>query len=141
MNIDDISTSDDTSNFRIMIVDDEEDITTTYKLILQNNGFEEVDVFNNPFEALEQFRKSPEGYYDILLIDMRMPGMNGVELYRELKTSNKKLSHICFISAHSEFYNLLKQSFPEINEKCFIRKPIDEYELVTAMKQELQKSS
>lgn len=131
--------TDDTSSFRIMVVDDEEDITIAYKHILQNNGFI-VDVFNNPFEALDKFRESPEEYYDILLIDMKMPGMSGVELYQNIRNFNKKVPKICFATGYESLYNLLKQSFPEINEKCFIRKPVDEDELVTILKQELQKS-
>jgi FixJ family two-component response regulator len=123
-----------------MLIDDEEDITTAYKFILQNNGFKDVDVFNNPFEALEQFRKSPEEYYDILLIDMVMPGMNGGELYDKIKSFCKKMPIICFITGHDQYYNMLKQSFPEIEGKCFIRKPIDNNELITILKQELQKT-
>lgn len=126
------------SNFRIMVVDDEEDFTTTFKHILQNNGFI-VEVFNNPFEALEKFRKSPEKTYDILLLDMMMPGMNGGELYDNIRRSNKTMPRICFVTGHQSFYNIIKQSYPEISEKCFIRKPVDSLELITTLKQELQK--
>ncbi len=51
--------SDETASSRIMVVDDQQDITITYKHILQNTGFI-VDVFNNPFEALETFRERPQ---------------------------------------------------------------------------------
>jgi len=122
-----------------MVVDDDESSTITFKHILQNNGFI-VDVFNNSFEALEKFRKSPDKTYDILLLDMKMPGMNGGELYDNIRRSNKTMPKICFVTGHQSFYNMLKQSNPEINGKCFIRKPVDSNELVTTLKQELQKA-
>ncbi len=130
--------SDETASSRIMVVDDQQDITITYKHILQNTGFI-VDVFNNPFEALETFRERPEEYYDILLIDMKMPGMSGIELYQNISNCDKKIPKICFTTGYESLYNLLKQTFPEMNNKCFIRKPVDEDELVTTLKQELQK--
>ena len=128
----------DNANFKIMVVDDEKENTITYKHILQNNGFI-VDDFTNPFEALEKFRGNVDETYDILLIDMVMPGMNGGELYDKIKNSCKKMPIICFISAHEQYYNMLKQSHPEIEGKCFIRKPVDDNELVTILKQALQK--
>ena len=122
---------------RIMVVDDDKDITITYPQILQNYGFI-VDAFDNPFEALQKFRESPEETYDILLIDMSMPGMYGLELYQNIQNSNKIVPIIIFITGYESFYNLLKQSFPEMIENRFIRKPVDDYHLVNKLKQELQ---
>ena len=70
---------------------------------------------------------------------MKMPGMNGVELYQNIRNFNKKVPKICFATGYESLYNLLKQSFPEINEKCFIRKPVDEEELVTTLKQDYKR--
>jgi DNA-binding response OmpR family regulator len=74
---------------RILVIDDESDITLTFELILGGEGFE-VDSFNDPYIALSNF--SPD-IYDIALIDVKMPEMDGFDLYRRLKdiTSNTAL--------------------------------------------------
>ena len=123
---------------RIMVVDDDVDLDETYKLILEDIGFN-VETFNNPFEALECFRQKPENTFDLMLIDMVMPGMNGAELYREMMNSNKKMPNVCFITGLPTYYDILKDSFPEIKVRCFIRKPIDKNELIIHVKQEMNK--
>jgi DNA-binding response OmpR family regulator len=70
------------SNNRIFIVDDEPDLTMLFKLSLEDSGFE-VDAFNDPHMALSTFKKRPSYY--LVLIDIRMPEMNGFELYNEIK--------------------------------------------------------
>jgi two-component system, OmpR family, response regulator ChvI len=64
-----------------LIVDDEQDITFALRIALEPNGFE-VDTFNDPLEALSNFKA---GLYNLLLIDIKMPKMNGFELYQELE--------------------------------------------------------
>ena len=66
---------------RLMAVDDEADITFTLKKELEQSGFS-LDVFNDPITALSNFK--PE-YYDLILLDVKMPEMNGFELYQEIK--------------------------------------------------------
>jgi PleD family two-component response regulator len=80
-NIDD-SKVNSTGKFmhKILIVDDEADITLTFKLVLEEDGFAVVDVFNDPLEALSKFK--PE-YYDLILLDIKMPKMSGFDLYQE----------------------------------------------------------
>ncbi|MGH9980267.1 MAG: response regulator [Nitrososphaeraceae archaeon] len=122
---------------RIMVVDDMEDVTMTYTQYLQEGGLI-VEGYNNAFEALQKFRESPEDTYDILLIDMNMPGMDGLELFQEIQNSDRMLPIIFFITAYETLHNLLKESFPEMNDKRFIRKPITQRDLLTKLKQELQ---
>ena len=69
-------------NKRILIVDDEPDITFTLRTILEENGFKEVDVFNEPFLALHDFKSD---VYSLLITDIAMPRMDGFELYKEIK--------------------------------------------------------
>jgi CheY-like chemotaxis protein len=132
---------DNTPIFRIMIVDDNNDITTTYTHHLQDQSeFKfKVESYNSPYEALQKFRESPEETYDVLLIDINMPGMDGLGLYKEIQKSNKKVPKILFVTAYEAFHNLLKQSYPEMGENNFIRKPITQRDLLTKLKQELQK--
>ena len=66
---------------RLMAVDDEADITFTLKKELEQSGFS-LDVFNDPITALSNFK--PE-YYDLILLDVKMPEMNGFELYQEIQ--------------------------------------------------------
>ena len=65
----------------IMVVDDESDLTVFYKISLEYYGFV-VDTFNGPKEALSSFKSN---YYDLVILDIKMPEMNGFELYREIK--------------------------------------------------------
>src|SRR6188472_774094 len=66
---------------RILIVDDEPDITLTLRIGLEQYGFE-VEVFNGAKEALSAFKTN---YYDLLLLDIKMLTMNGFELYKEME--------------------------------------------------------
>lgn len=105
---------------RILLVDDEPDLTWTLRLGLENNGFE-VDTFNDPEEALTNFRA---GRYDLLLIDVRMPTMNGFQLYEEMKKIDNN-TRICFITAFEVYYQALRETFPDLEIDCFIKKPIE----------------
>ncbi len=64
----------------VLIVDDDSDMTTVFGLGLQDEGFE-VYTFNDPLVALSQFRPN---FYDLLLVDINMPKMNGIDLSRRL---------------------------------------------------------
>jgi DNA-binding response OmpR family regulator len=71
---------------RIMIVDDEQDIARLFAIGLETNGLI-VDVFNDPLSALSNYKA---GHYDLLLLDIRMPSMNGFELYQKIKDIDDK---------------------------------------------------
>ncbi|MDW0315482.1 MAG: response regulator [Nitrososphaeraceae archaeon] len=105
----------------------------TLKLALEGEGFE-VDTFDNPKLALSSFRPN---YYDLLLLDIKMPGMNGFEFYREIKKIDDTIK-VCFLTAaeftlHEDF---LKEN--EINAKCFAHKPILLDELAKLIKEQLK---
>ena len=103
----------------ILIVDDEPDITSSFEMILQMSGFE-VDTYNDPLLALSNFKPN---LYGLALLDIRMPKMNGFELYKKIKDIDKKVE-ACFITAFEDYREEFKESFPELEEaKYFIRKP------------------
>ena len=104
---------------KILIVDDEPDITSTFDMILQMNGFE-VNSYNDPLLALSNFKPD---LYGLVLIDIRMPKMNGFELYKKIKDIDNRIQ-VCFITAFEDYREEFKESFPELEEaKYFIRKP------------------
>jgi DNA-binding response OmpR family regulator len=72
------------SSKRILIVDDEQDIAFTLRIILEENGFKEVDVYNEPLLAVENFKSR---LYGLLITDVAMPKMDGFELYKQIKRS------------------------------------------------------
>jgi len=104
--------------FRLLLVDDEPSITQTFELGLKQYGFE-VDSFNNALSALAAY--SP-GKYDLLLFDIRMPIMNGFELYKEIRKVDEQ-AKICFITAY-EIDDDFKKAFPAMTLRHFIKKPI-----------------
>jgi DNA-binding response OmpR family regulator len=73
---------------KLLVVDDEPDITEVPKVGLEKEGFEEVNALNHPLEALEQFRP---GKYDMVILDVRMPDIDGFSLYEKLKAIDSKI--------------------------------------------------
>jgi DNA-binding response OmpR family regulator len=116
-------------NKRVLIVDDEPDVNLTLKMVLEENGFK-VDSFTDPLLALENF-KGESGLYDMLIVDIRMPDMNGFELYKQIKKIDNKVK-ICFLTAGEMDYNQFgKELFPPaLDENCFIQKPIQNETLI-----------
>lgn len=139
------------SSYRILIVDDEQDIVLMYKSVLEEAGFN-VDAFDDPLAALSKLKEIYTSFsevlsvsapkatkpYDLLLLDIRMPNMNGFELYREIKklTKNESIA-ACFITAYEVYYEQLKEEFPKVDVGCFIKKPINACDLIKRIKQEL----
>jgi DNA-binding response OmpR family regulator len=93
---------------RILIVDDEPDITSSFKEALRDHGFEQVETANNPLLALKNFK---EGSYDLLVIDIVMPEMDGFSLYEEVRKIDNKVK-VCFITAFEINYQALRDVFP-----------------------------
>ena len=121
-----------------MIVDDEDDINFLFKMVLEDNGFK-VDTFNDPLIALQNFTA---GSYDLLLLDMLMPKMNGFELYQKIRYLDDKVK-ICFLTAsginHEEFRKRAVSVAGIKNdiENCFFIKPIENEELINRVKAQL----
>jgi two-component system, OmpR family, response regulator ChvI len=116
----------------IMLIDDDPDISLVFEDQLKSAGMI-VDTFTNSEDALKHFIKSHYHYYDLIITDIRMPGLNGFELYQQLKAFNPNI-RIIFISAldiSREIISLL----PELKLDQFIRKPVDPLTLISSVKQ------
>jgi CheY-like chemotaxis protein len=117
-------------NKRILLVDDEHDINLTIRLILEENGFK-VDSFTDASQALKNFTA---GLYDLVLLDVKLPAMDGFSLCEEIKKLDDKV-RICFLTATSRtYYEILKKHYPSIKENCVIHKPVDNDSLLSLIK-------
>lgn len=112
---------------RVLIVDDEFDTNFTIKVVLEMDNFK-VDSFTDPHAALRNFTP---GLYDLAIIDLRMPIMNGFALYSEIKKLDNNVK-ICFMTAAEDTYYeaFRKQAFPKHNEDRIIRKPVENESLI-----------
>ena len=111
---------------RILVVDDEPDLTKLCSLALEYHGFK-VDTFNDPQEALSNYKPD---YYDLVILDIKMPKMDGFQLYDEIKKKDHK-AKVCFLTASELYYEeFRKREYNAIYKNLFIRKPIENEELL-----------
>jgi CheY-like chemotaxis protein len=111
---------------KILAVDDEADLTMLCRLALEYYGFQ-VETFNNPQEALSKYKP---GYYDLIILDIKMPKMDGFQLYDEIKKKDQK-AKICFLTASELYYEeFRKREYNAIDRNLFLRKPIENVELI-----------
>ena len=115
-------------NKRVLIVDEEKDVGGTFKIILEKYGFD-VDYFTDPAVALEQFKPN---LYDLTILDINLPKINGFELYDQLKAKDLNIKTI-FITALSsvESYNTHNSKvYPLRGQRHFMAKPVSKKELL-----------
>jgi two-component SAPR family response regulator len=123
---------------RILIVDDDPDITLTFKVGLDgyyyNKGLFEVYTYSNPVLALSEFKPH---FYDLLLTDINMPHMNGFELAEKILELDINI-RVCFISAAEVNIQALREVYPKARSiGCFIKKPVTTNYLVKTLIAEL----
>jgi DNA-binding response OmpR family regulator len=115
-----------------LLVDDEPDIAATYKMGLERDGFT-VDAFTDPQAALDNFKQD---YYAMLITDIRMPDMNGFELYRKIRKKDENIK-VAFMTAFEIYESEFSKVFKNSEVKLFIKKPVMLSELVSRVKVEL----
>ena len=110
----------DNKGKRILLVDDEPDVIYAIKRVLENIGFI-VDSYDDPILTLTNFKP---GSYDLILLDIKMPNMNGFDLYQKMKEidSNAKM---CFLTASELFYEEYRRldAYPSLDKAYFLQKP------------------
>jgi two-component system, OmpR family, response regulator ChvI len=126
----DLTMSPDQYKGRILVVDDDIDITHSFSLALQKDGFI-VDTYNDPLIALENFKAD---LYDLVLLDIKLPKMDGFELYDKVREIDRRVK-VCFISGYQMNYLALREQGLQID--CFISKPIKIEDLLRRINAEL----
>ena len=124
---------------RILLVDDEPDITMSISTVLESNGFE-VTSYNDPVIALSSYKPH---HYDLVILDVKMAKIDGFELYDEIRKIDNQ-TKVCFITAtdknnyeglkgpegQSENYKEKVQLYCELKKNMFLQKPISNNDLV-----------
>ena len=123
---------------RILIIDDDEDVTRTFKVGIEdtnNDADKRIEVYtsNNPVLALSEFKPN---FYDLLLVDINLPHINGFELCEKILTIDINVK-VCFMSSGEISREALREIYPAISLGCFIRKPVTIDYLVRRIMSEL----
>jgi len=105
-----------------LVIDDELDICIMLKVVLEQNGFL-VNYYANPVVALDEFQSN---FYDLIILDIQMSEINGMQLYREIRKRDKNLK-ICFLTASESLFDVAYKFSPVY---AFIRKPVENNELI-----------
>jgi DNA-binding NtrC family response regulator len=119
--------NDNNKKKTILIVDDETDVNYTFETVLEENGFM-VDSFDNPVLALNDFKA---GLYDIVLLDIKMPEMDGFKLYEEMRKVDNTFK-VCFLTASEMFYEEYRRAYYSTMHEHYpiIQKPVKNEELI-----------
>ncbi len=125
---------------RMLIVDDDADLTMTFRAVIEdsNNDVDvskriEVYTSNDPIVSLSEFKPN---FYDLLLVDINMPRMNGFELSEKILAIDINV-RVCFMSNGEINREALREIYPTRQEGCFIRKPVSIDYLVKRIRSEL----
>jgi DNA-binding response OmpR family regulator len=111
---------------RILVVDNEPDITVTLQVGLEEGGFD-VDAFTDPLLALKSFKPNS---YDLVLIDIVMPKIDGFELYERLKKVDPDVK-VCFLTASEMYHEKIREvEHCALNKDLFLQKPISTDDLI-----------
>jgi CheY-like chemotaxis protein len=121
-------------NSTIMIVDDEPDVLLTYESFLTYTGFK-VRTYADSYQALKAFASNPD-QYDLVILDIRMENLNGLQLYQSLKAMNPS-SRIIFVSA-LDAAKELTSIFSDIGPEDVIKKPVEKEAFIKAVRTSLE---
>jgi DNA-binding response OmpR family regulator len=111
---------------KILLVEHEQDLSVVFNMVLKDGGYE-VDCFTESVLALKNFKA---GFYDLVILDIKRPEMDGFELHRQLKKIDSAVK-ICFLLASEMFYEeFRKDKFCGLDKDLFLRKPIKNEELI-----------
>lgn len=127
-------TQTSTTRKSVLVVDDEPDVLAIIKSSLQKSGFE-VQGFTDSILALEHFQQHSTSY-DIVLSDIRMPGMNGFKFARNVRAANSEI-RIFLMTAFEMHKSELEKVLPSVRVDQIIQKPVSMREMVTTIEKSL----
>ena len=107
-----------TPKAKILIIDDDPDINNLFKLYLEHDNYK-IDTYTNPLDALYYYKK---GRYDLILLDLKMPQIDGIAMFQALKKIDEEVK-VCLITADLSYLEQVKEEIPN-REKYVIHKPI-----------------
>jgi class 3 adenylate cyclase/ActR/RegA family two-component response regulator len=131
-----INQNKNNSSYNILLIDDDKDILFTYSSMIKSQGFT-ITSFSDPYEALNDFSTTNPYLYDLVIMDIRMPGINGIKLYSKFKVMNPNVK-ILFVSALDAVGELLSL-FPEISNSDILRKPVESQQLLDKINTAIRK--
>jgi CheY-like chemotaxis protein len=111
---------------KVLVVDDEPDICMVYQMVLEDAGYECIS-YTDPVKALKDFRPV---YYDLILLDIKMPLLDGFELCKKIREVDKAVFIILITASEAYYEKFRNQHFPELTKINYIQKPIGNDELV-----------
>jgi DNA-binding response OmpR family regulator len=112
---------------RILVVDDEPDITLTIEVELEEDGLFDVDTFTDPELALSSFKPD---LYHLVILDIMMPKMDGFLLYEQLKKIDPRIK-VCFLTASEMYHEEMRgMEHRALNKDLFLQKPISTDDLI-----------
>ena len=122
------------STTRILIVDDEPDIASLIKMILEYGGsLNNVKTFHDPILALSDFKAD---LYDLVILDLTMPSIDGLDLYQEMRKIDNKVK-FCFLTGKDSYCDEAIEGYQSLNGDMFIKKPISVRDLLIEVNKRL----
>ena len=119
---------------KILIIDDEQDITFILRIILEGDNFR-VDTYNDPRIALSNYRPN---FYDLIVLDLKLPYMSGYEVYNQIRITDKD-TKICFLTSSEHSYQRFQNKENEIYDvRLFVQKPVENQTFLRKIKQILE---
>lgn len=113
-------------HIKVLVVDDDQQVCKTVGMILQENGYH-VQSYTQPRQAIQAVRKAP---FDIALIDIKMPDMNGLELVEKIKEEDPRVATIV-MTAYPDIQTAAETM--RLGSRDYITKPFREEQLLTSV--------
>ena len=122
---------------RILVIDNDSDICTVYQMVLQDEGYV-CNSYTDSVKALQEFKA---GYYDLILLDLKMPGLSGFDLCKKIREFDKivKIFFVTGSSSQAFFEKITQDQDPLLKDIDYIQKPIANHELVTVIRNAFSK--
>jgi len=115
---------------RILVIDDDEAIRKLFLLSLEGKGFQ-IDTAESGEKGIEIMQQSK---YDLIYLDLKMPGINGIKTLRELRKMNKDVSIYIITAFHEEYFDQLKAAEKDGIDFELLKKPFDSEQLILVTK-------